>query len=235
MFLDLVNRANSMNDLLAWPNMISLGSACRTRYQLERIYKPMSPLPTVNYPAFFWDWLYMGGAAGVIWCIENNFTMHKDEFTIGHLPGENLFVPVHSPSGFHFLHDYGGGSHDMNRAIASFKRDYDCSASKFSYLADRTVRFIESAKPCAFIFRGAMHNDHAIRLGQLVGANGVERFLVNLVGPNDNDQCSPLPEHPGILRIYFDDETSGQSWQGIDSSWDEVIFNLPISPSWISL
>jgi hypothetical protein len=98
-----------MIDHMAWPNMISLGSSCRTRYQLERIIKPLAPLPVVNYPTYFWDWLYMGGAAGVIWCIENNFVMHKSQFSIVKLPGENLFLPMHAPSCFHYLHDYGGG------------------------------------------------------------------------------------------------------------------------------
>jgi hypothetical protein len=124
----------------------------------------------------------------------------------------------------------------MDSAIASFEEKYVHSNSKFSYLADRTMTFIDSVGPCAFIYRGAMDNNHATRLGQLVKANGVDRFMVNLVGPNDTYQCLSQPDYPGVLRIYFDDENhgqdSGRSWQGCDKAWDDAISSLPITPCW---
>ena len=91
------------------PNVISLGSYCRTRYQIERFFTTFIALEQITYPTYFWDWLCMGGSRGVIWSIENDFQLERDEFEIFFIENQNSYKPRHKPSGFCFLHDFGGG------------------------------------------------------------------------------------------------------------------------------
>lgn len=228
-----------MVNRMALPNMISLGAFCRTRYQLERIIKPLRSSFSDAYPTYFWDWLYMGGASGAAWCIENDFQMNRNDFTISHLPAENLFLPVHVPSGYHFLHDFGGAAEDLDSAIAGFQEAYDNSSNKFSYLARRTSAIIYSIEPAAFIFYGTMPDVYAIKLAKLLNANGVERFLVNLIVSGNVGESPSLPGDPAILRICFDDENhdkpAAHAWQGSDSAWESVLSGLPIAPGWNGL
>mgnify|MGYP006279012737 CR=1 FL=1 len=51
----------------------------------------------------------MGGSRGVIWSIENDFQLERDEFEIFFIENQNSYKPRHKPSGFCFLHDFGGG------------------------------------------------------------------------------------------------------------------------------
>ena len=88
------------------PNIISIGSICMTRYQIERYLNLHHN--GFRCITFFFDWLYLGGVRGVKYMLDHKFKLFASEFSPYYVINQDLFIARHQPSGFGFLHEFGG-------------------------------------------------------------------------------------------------------------------------------
>jgi hypothetical protein len=96
---------NSTDKLPKIDSLVSIGSACRSRHQIDKfLFKIKS-----NYQAesYYFDWLMMGGLNGVINVLRRGFEIAPSMISL-HNSGSK-FIPMDTLSGHTFLHDFGCG------------------------------------------------------------------------------------------------------------------------------
>jgi len=212
------------------PNIISLGSNCRTRFHIERVLR--ARYPDVSYPTFFWDWLDGGGAKGVIWCLKTDFALCADDFTVHRPAPWTPFVPLHGPSGFVFHHDFGGASDDGETARVRLSQALEAGLSKFRYLAARTRSALMSDRPLTCTYFGPLTPDDVQELSRCLAVDGQRRFLVNLLTPED---ATRAVSDDRLITLFVDDLATGlphPAWQGNHRDWDLALARLPLSPDY---
>lgn len=211
------------------PNIISIGSSCRSRFQIERYLKNL--YPDIGYPSFFWDWLYYGGADGVIWTLENDFLLNPLAFDIIANNHSGKFQLRHSPSQLVFLHDFG--EHETEAAALQALEGKWCEVfEKYAFLAARTKKLLCSKiMPLMFVYQGSLRLDQVSRLSELLGIGSGANILVNVL--QVGERCD-VKGGDGFMPFHVDDEASGKSsdhwWEGCDASWNKGFDSLAEKP-----
>ena len=211
-------------------SLLSIGKACRTRYQIDRFMETVSP----NYQAtrYFFDWLYKGGITGVINLVERDFRIEPADIVVGEFNGE--FLPRDKDSGMAFLHDLGTLDEpwkqfeDCRRAIAE---NIGESIRKYSYLGAKT-RSLLSRQNVALVYQSddaeqrdlRGHIDHLLAL--LRTKFGRNYIFVNVV----EEGAAPI-FGDSIVTTYVQDSKSPKngtphSWQGWDESWSKALSSV---------
>jgi hypothetical protein len=216
------------------PNVLSLGGACQTRFQIERWLRATQP--SLDYPTFFFDWLYLGGIKGVIWMLENGFSLFETDFQIHHIHDQSLFVPRHRPSGFAFMHDFGGYAKTYECAEAGMHKAMHNSLTKFNFLARRTKALIESSIPLSFIYQGQVGVPESVKLSQLLSNGVTQRMVINVL--SQDLKCN-LASLSNVHFMYIDEKSHGKdqslAWTGNDQAWDSIFQQMSISPCYLTI
>ncbi|MCF8133542.1 MAG: hypothetical protein K9J72_10540 [Synechococcus sp. Tobar2m-G35] len=212
------------------PNIISIGSNCRTRFHIERTLRRSHP--EVDYPAFFWDWLEGGGVQGIGWCLRNNFFLKAADFAVQALGPAGPYVPLHEPSGFLFHHDFGGAASEAMAAHAGLMDSLPESLQKYNYLATRTKALIESDHPIVLVYLGALTIADYEELDLLFDLKSQNRRLVNVLVCEDAGRA--LVDR-NLDTFLVDDNAADLQhpvWQGHHEDWDRVFREIPLRPDY---
>jgi hypothetical protein len=144
--------------------LVSIGTACRTRVQIEKFLSKKNE----NYIAstYFFDWLMSGNLNGVINILERDFIVTKDDIEV-FLVNQSSFIPRDYKSGFYFLHDFGAKNKffDSHKACEiAIKNGYEESLKKYDYLAKKTRALLQDSRKVTLIYAGYETTENFIRL-----------------------------------------------------------------------
>jgi hypothetical protein len=205
-------------------NLVSIGSTCKTRFQIDRFLKAIDPgrRPTT----YFFDGLMGGNIKGVINIIERDFVLRPGDICVVERAGK--FIPCDRLSGFVFLHDFGtkdacwSSRAECESALAAA---FDLSMAKYTYLGKKTADFLAGDPAICVVYYGACGlDDFANLLSVLLRKFGKEFTIVNVL----NGKPMPVTRNGAVLTVFVDDDNSpkfgtSREWEGDDGSWDAAL------------
>lgn len=205
--------------------LMSIGRACRTRFQLERMWKQSHSAE--EFPSFWFDYLMSGGISGVTKIIENDFRIHSSEFVL-----DDYNIPFHHPTGFHFLHDFGSskavrGTRDV--AMRHFLDAMPTALEKFRYLGEKTNSLLQSGGNIGCVYHGEMQLRDLEKLLWLLKTRYKRDFvIINVV--DINEALDPFSMDQVITLKVDDSSTNGtpDEWMGCNESWDHAFRDFRI-------
>lgn len=212
---------------------LPIGGACQTRHQIERyLLKQFN----VKQPACFFDWLGLGGVAGVCKIIESDFVLNQDDFVVTSKFRDNNYTPIHLPSGFRFQHDFKANKYTrltQEATMSSMIENMDFTLSKYQFLAKRTDGILKSAKTIGLIYHGRVNPKNINKLLEILADKYSAKFYfinVTNVGREldiESEQFIPLTVDNSKVK---DDPLE---WQGDDNSWDIALGQLNFKPDFL--
>jgi len=198
--------------------LLSIGSACQTRYQIDNFMSKVHQ----NYKAesYYFDWLMLGGVTGVTNVISRGFDILPSMIE---LHGQNgVWAPRDRLSNHIFLHDFGQRwwEPDQIQADSRLTRTMGETIEKYRYLGKKTDDLLKSDVSIALVFEGGA-NDCAWKklLTELSNRYRKEVPVLNILGLGQQ-----ATEASGIFTVNIDHNycvTHGRPkrWQGCDESW----------------
>ena len=207
---------------------ISIGTNCKTRYQLDQFM--LRKLPNFRPISFFFDWLKLGNLNGVINIVERGFNIEHHDILIHDENGK--FIPRDKRSGFVFLHDFGTKNKYWNSyseceiALAS---TIDNSIAKFKFLGLRTDQLLSSNLNLGLVYFGDESKQHFSKLKEVLENRYQKEFLlINVL----EEGSEPAQMDGSVLNIFVNDGNSPnkgtpQEWKGSDLSWHQALSKIP--------
>lgn len=211
----------------------SLGNACKTRHQLDRIFGGRSAnyIPVKGY----FDWLWGAGINGVVKTIENDFEIKADSLVVKFAGGT---VQVYDPNtGFYFLHDFVFSSvarENLDSARQEMFVQLQNFLLKYSNMAIKTTNIFASCKDVCFVYAGSLTRSQVIDFQEITRSKfHATPFLLNIVSPD----AVPLPgetrgfEETWQVQVVDDHAVKGtpQEWMGVNESWDSAFQDFFLS------
>lgn len=204
---------------------ISLGNACRTRYQIDRIFGKRDPAyrPTKG----FFDWLWGPEMKGVIRALRNDLKISPSDLVVEHVA--NVLQVRDLSTGFYFLHDF----HFSDRAVLNISVAHEemCAQKeaflqKYNYLAEKTRAAAVGADSVCYVYHGALAPEVAqeffLAMREVFNRRPV---LLNIVPEHCGHLDSlALEDCDGLWLVRRVDDRaargSSNEWKGVDASWD---------------
>jgi len=210
--------------------LVSIGTACRTRVQIEKFLSKKNE----NYIAstYFFDWLMSGNLNGVINILERDFIITKDDIEV-FLVNQSSFIPRDYKSGFYFLHDFGAKNKffDSHKACEiAIKNGYEESLKKYDYLAKKTRALLQDSRKVTLVYAGYETTENFIRLKKLLE----EKFSnkkINIAHILESRNLDHPIKDGSVFNLYVDEDHSPKKgtayeWEGWDESWHECLEKL---------
>lgn len=205
-------------------SLLSIGAACRTRYQIDRFMEKVAPSYTPT--SYFFDWLFGGGLKGVTNLLERDLTITPDDIAV--VGREGGFLPHDKASGMAFFHDFGtpakhwATEEECRNALAS---NMEQSISKYAHLSAKT-RSLLSERNVALVYLPSQDEYASLAtvapnlLDLLKRKFGRNYLFVNVIEDNKHEPVS----RAGIVNIQVKDKESPKTgtpgwWEGWDESW----------------
>lgn len=217
------------NDKLKFDFLMSLGSFCRTRYQLERMNRARNP--DWHQPTHFFDWLMCGGLRGAIRMMESDFALNAEEFCCDDFSDDGDFIPLHKPSDFRFLHDLGCSKEtrkDQGMALKAMHDSMDDFLAKYRFIGTRTSELLHGKVSLGLVYHGEVATEDVsdfIRLmkrkyNRSCGLLAIKkRFrFINVL----DIKHGPPTRGNRVMTLRVDDSCAldpSMEWQGCDASW----------------
>ncbi len=201
--------------------IVSLGSDCTTRYQIERIQKQRDPsfIPETFY--FDWLWRDKGFQSNII-ALQDKLNFSKKDFRLKF--HDSSYQVYNVRSGFYFLHDFNLTDNSINSNIEDlqdqFNEQYGNFESKYNYLADKTRQLMSSGNKVLYVFaKQQISLEECARFFDFIGINS---YLLHL--PDLELQMSG-PYHKRLFS--FSIIHNSPDWMGNDEQWDLAFSEIP--------
>lgn len=215
--------------------LISIGDACRTRYQLDSLM--LSRFPDYKTSSYCFDYLMMGGLPGVINLLQRDFLMTEDDICIFDNGGK--FAAQDKNSGMVFLHDFGA-SHwwdSYDHCEAAIRSTMHSTLDKYQYLGSKTKALLMQDSTFGLVYYGSAKKNDFERLKEVVEANYSKNFYlihVTEAGTQNLQNYDDL-----VLSVTVNDSNSPKigtprEWEGWDESWQKAFLKFVINPTRIS-
>jgi hypothetical protein len=209
--------------------LISIGSNCRVRYQIDNYMTKL--YPDYIQQSFFFDWLMNGGLTGVIDILNRDFVMNKDDIKISEISGN--FIPSHKSSKFVFLHDFGARNkafENYKDAKAALDSAINDSLTKYKYLGEKTKDILGSNLSVGLVYFGSSSNDDFKNIHSTLKLKYGKQFqIINILDKNNK----PTATDGTVLNLFVDDSFGPQvgtneEWQGCDESWNQAFSKIKL-------
>jgi len=205
-------------------NYLSLGAACKTRYQLDRFFSKRKPgyQPIKGY----FDWLWGGGFDGVSKAFMSNFAIDKEDFVVKNAGGTTQVFNI--KTGFYFLHDFVFSKNallDLSLANLEMAEQLDNFIEKYQYLGSKTIELVRENNLLCLVYIGPVIRESFLKLHDHFDGN---LTLLNILPADQNIDMTILDgfEKKWFIRTVDDDVVNGtpNEWMGSDVSFD-LAFN----------
>ena len=209
------------------PIYLSLGNSCRTRFQIDRHSRIISP----NYkPGFyFFDRLMAGNLPGVINLIERDFVLREGDLEVYELNGR--YRPRDRQSGMVFLHDFGshGDFWDSHtECIIAMTKGMEASLALYDRLRVATISLLKSKGNVILIYHGPASAEDFSYLKKLLKYKYGRNFrIVNIL---EAGQPPTAHRRSAVTRYVRDSESHKRGgpaeWEGCDDSWARAMYSI---------
>lgn len=220
--------------MFTFKKYVSLGSTCRTRHQLDRIFKQRNEqyVPTTG----FFDWLWGPAMPGVIFELERDFQISMSEFDVK-LVGEYPQV-FNRSSEFYFLHDFifsDDAVRDIELARNEMVTQFGSFQKKYNHLAEKLMNLIRENDHICFVYFGKLDLISVRGFYSVLHENyGVAPPLLNILQVSDQVECDYFEDtnFPVYKRFVDDRGVAGteREWMGVDSEWDSAMKDFYVYP-----
>ncbi len=219
-----------MKESVAFDFLLPIGSACQTRYQVERFLRKKY---NITQPACFFDWLGLGGVKGVKYMIENDFHLSASEFIVDSAYNKNHFAPIHTSSGFRFQHDFGFTPLICKDPILGgeyLKKNMGNSLEKYNYLGDRTRSILSSNSNIGLVYQGRIKEIHFDGFFDLLKSKYNSSFyLINLIQKGGENFFIESDNNINLIIDNTSVRGADNEWQGCDDSWDNALDTILVN------
>lgn len=209
--------------------LLSIGTACKTRYQIERYLK--NTIPDYEYPSCFFDWLISGSIICFQKTIIRDFKLNANEFICNSFAREDNFVPLHEPTGLRFYHELGSIDEvRKNCATANLEMQKNMPEflEKINYIGNRRNRILASRYNIGLVFYGPLENNQKENTLSLLNEKYAKNF--SIIHVNKSIQQEELDaEH---LNFRIDEKAiidANNEWKGLDQKWDKVFDQISLN------
>lgn len=210
--------------------LLSIGSACKTRSQTERLMKKKDE--TWSQKRNFFDWLMQGGVKGVTKIFEQDLYLKAEEFEVVEL--NKKYIPQHKKSSLMFLHDFGMNSisrTSYEETIQTMKNNLEETIGKYNHIRDNTKRLLQSKLSVALVYYGPIGaNETTNLLATLKNQYSKDFHVINVI---EKSRQWPRNLHPSITNLEVNDDIVGNgedSWRGSDDEWDKAFEKISFHP-----
>ena len=210
--------------------LISIGSNCRVRYQIDNYMTKL--YPSYIKETFFFDYLMNGGLTGVIDILNRDFFMDEDDIEISQIAGG--FVPIHKSSKFVFLHDFGARNkafENYKDARAALDSAIALSLTKYEYLGAKTKDILSSNLSIGLVYFGAASRDTFKNIHSTLKFKYGKQFqIINVL---DEKKNLPTVTDGTTLNLFVDDSRgpkvgTNDEWEGCDESWNHAFEKIKL-------
>ena len=205
--------------------LISIGGACRTRYQIDSFCK--KNINDYVSESYYFDWLMMGGIQGVNNVISRGFEISPPNIVLFEAGGK--FIPQDKISGHTFLHDFGGGwwEGDYKKALSRLNENMEQTIHKYEYLGRKTDAILKSDCEVGLIYHGQCLDSSLNDLLKII-FHRYGRYIPVINIKESNQEASSVD---GIHTAFVDDNNSPKlghtnEWEGWDESWYAALTSL---------
>jgi hypothetical protein len=223
-------RAEAFARELRYDLALSLGQACVTRFQIDRIqrqrhfhrYRPVS--------SFFDSLARDQGHQCMVDLAASNFTLNAEDFDLkkDDLDRWRAYVPR---LGMYFIHDFKFSTEVQEQCRIEMKQKMANALRKYRYLGDKFIN----------ILRG----DHRLLLvltdSSQISADTVDDFTRAIRNVNRKLDFSILQvafadagvktiDHPDVIGVSMDN-SAATDWTGVHAGYDEAFRNIYVSAS----
>lgn len=211
--------------------LLSIGSACKTRYQTERLMKKKDE--TWNQNRYFFDWLMQGGIKGVHRAFEQDLRLHASEFEV--VKFNDKYIPQHIRSSLMFLHDFGMpriSRNSYDETVQTMNENSEATIEKYNHIRNKTKELLESSLNVAMVFYGPIGVNETINLLNTLKEQYSKDFhVINVI---EKSRQWARNSHPSITNFEVNDDIVGNgedSWRGSDAEWDKIFSEVSFYPN----
>lgn len=210
--------------------LLSFGSACKTKFQIDRYLLKVKK--NYNSEAFYFDWLMVGELKGAINLIRRGFYIDHSFIKLHEF--NKQFIPRDIYSNHLFLHDFGfsGGESNLENAKKLLENNIDEGIKKYQYLGEKTHSILKSNQRIGIVYYGNHEDSLWNELTLALKSTYRKKFLIiNVLEKNVSKS-----NHKDIITIFVDDDNLKKvgtefEWQGSEDSWYQAFSSLKIDES----
>lgn len=212
-------------------SLMSIGSFCRTRYQIDQFMSKVSP--DYKGSSLFFDWLKYGGLQGVINLFDRDLSLIKGDIVTGAHNGR--FLPLDKESGMVFLHDFGAQNKPWESHLdcrLAIDEHMDKSLAKYRHLASKTNTYLSQSN-VALVYHGMVSeqahlpiliDDLLLLLSHKYEKNYI---FINVI----EDGIGNHIVGDRILTVAMTDDRNPKNgtprwWEGWDESWHRAFSSI---------
>ncbi len=223
-------RAEAFAPDLRYDLALSLGQACVTRFQIDRIqrerhfhrYRPVS--------SFFDSLARDRGHQCMVDLVASNFALNAEDFDLKK-DDQDRWRAYAPRLGMFFIHDFKFSTEDKEQCRTEMKKQAPNALRKYRYLGDK---FID-------ILRGGHRLLLVLSDSSQISADTVEDLARAMRNVNRNVDFSILQvafsdadvkivDHPDVIGISMDN-SAATDWTGVHAGYDEAFRNIYVRPS----
>jgi len=221
---------NSDNKYSHINTLVSIGTACRTRYQIEKFMSKRIDFLNFWTGSNYFDYLMGGGVAGVANVISREFEIQPAYIELANI--NNKFIPKDRLSNHLFLHDFGDSWWNSNfeNSVTELNVHMEKTIQKYQYLGKKTNSLLKSDQSVALVYHGKAPDDQWNKLKETIIDNyGKEIPIINILELNQKESIID----GAFFTLFINDDNSPKKglpseWQGWDESWFSAFSSLDI-------
>jgi hypothetical protein len=218
-------RAEAFAPELRYDLALSLGQACVTRFQIDRIqrerhfhhYRPVS--------GFFDSLARDKGHQCMVELVASNFELNAEDFELkkddsGHW---RAYVPR---LGLFFIHDFKFSTEDSEQCWIELKKQAPVALGKYRYLGDKFINILRGDRRILLVLTDSSQ----------ISADIVDDLVHAIRNVNRNADFSILQvafadvgvkivDHPDVIGISMDN-SAAKDWTGVHAGYDEAFRNI---------
>ncbi|MGB3424326.1 MAG: hypothetical protein WBF84_12140 [Castellaniella sp.] len=203
------------------PTIISLGRACRTRFQIDAFLS--RKYESFKKETYFFDWLMRGGSQGVAFAFKNNLTFNQENIKI--LEINNQFLPVDTITKFAFLHDFGEHQwfHSEEDCRGAIARGIDAFLERYAYLGKKTINHMRSAEKLLLVYHGRCESEDFYSIKSTISGINRNFNFANFIEFGETHRT----HDPAVINLFVHDNQNpkkgtADEWKGDDASWGKA-------------
>ena len=223
-------RAEAFAPELRYDLALSLGQACVTRFQIDRIqrerhfhrYRPTS--------SFFDSLARDKGHQCMVDLVASNFALNAEDFDLkkDDLDRWRAYVPR---LGMYFIHDFKFSTEDKEQCRIEMKQKAANALRKYRYLGDKFINILRGDDRILLVLTDSSQVSAATVEDLTRAIRNVNRKVdFTILQIAFSDVGVKTVDHPDVIGVSMDN-SAATDWTGVHAGYDEAFRNIYVRPS----